>query len=94
PIHRTVASEAKGIADLADAIARHRAHLIQTGDLERRERARMQNELDLRIQETLVNRWRAGTTNGQYEDVLEKLVKRELSPEDAASELVNKETIP
>ncbi|GAB4580705.1 MAG: methylmalonyl Co-A mutase-associated GTPase MeaB [Anaerolineales bacterium] len=87
PIQRTVASEGKGIAELAQSISRHREHLIQTGDLERREMARLQNELELRVQETLVNRWRSTMTNGQYRLTLEKLLKREVSPDEAAHEL-------
>lgn len=87
PIQRTIASEGKGIAELAESIARHREFLIKTGDLERRERARLQNELDLRIQETLVKRWQAGMTNEQYDKALEKLVKREVSPEEAVEAL-------
>ncbi len=88
PIHRTIASESKGISELAQSITRHQEFLVNTGDLERRERARLQNELELRIQETLVSRWRETMTNGQYETTLEKLVKREMSPEEAASTLI------
>ena len=91
PILRTIASEGKGISELAEAIGRHQQQLIKTGDLERRERARLQNELELRIQETLVNHWRAGMSNGFYDATLEKLVKRTISPEEAARTLLNKE---
>ncbi|HLF90997.1 MAG TPA: hypothetical protein VI451_18785, partial [Anaerolineales bacterium] len=86
---RTVASEGTGVTELVQAITKHQDYLIKTGDLARRERARLQNELELRIQETLVNRWRATMPNGQYDDALEKLVKREISPEEAALALVS-----
>lgn len=89
PIQRTVASEGTGVTELVQAITKHQDYLIKTGDLARRERARLQNELELRIQETLVNRWRATMPNGQYDDALEKLVKREISPEEAALALVS-----
>lgn len=92
PILRTVASDGQGIPELAEAIARHREYLIQTGDLARRERARLQNELELRIRETLVNRWRAATTNGQYEEALEKVLRREISPEQAVMDLIRQKT--
>jgi len=88
---RTVASDGQGIAELAQAIARHQEFLVKTGDLQRRERARLQNELELRIQETLVNRWRVSITNGYYEDALEKLVRRESSPEEVVLNLLAKE---
>ena len=91
PIVRTIASEGTGIAELAEAIAKHREHLLKTGDFGRRERARLQNELELRIQENLVNHWRAGMSNGFYDATLEKLVNRTISPEQAAKALLNKE---
>ena len=89
PIQRTVASEGTGVPELVRAITKHQDYLIKTGDLARRERARLQNELELRIQETLVNRWRATMPNGQYDDALEKLVKREITPEEAALALIS-----
>ncbi len=92
-IQRTIASEAKGISELAQAIIRHQEFLVTTGDLQRRERARLENELELRIQEALVNRWRNGMTNGQYDTTLEKLVKREMSPEEAAFALMGSEGV-
>lgn len=87
-IQRTIASEGKGIAELAQAIAKHQEHLVTTGDLARRERARLQNELELRIQETLVNRWRDTMGNGHYVDILEKLVARQIAPQDAVELLI------
>ena len=89
PIQKTVASEGKGIPELAQAIVRHQEFLVKTGDLARRERARLQNELEMRIQETLVDHWRAKGKNGQYEEMVHKLVKREISPEEAVTILVN-----
>lgn len=92
PIQRTVASEGTGIPELVQAITKHQEFLVQTGALARRERARLQNELELRIQETLVNRWRAAMSNGQYETALENLVNRKLSPEEAALSLIANKT--
>jgi LAO/AO transport system kinase len=88
PVLRTVASDGQGIPKLAEAITHHQEYLVQTGDLERRERARLQNELEQRIQEALVNRWRAAAKNGQFEELLKKLVAREVAPEEAVAQLV------
>ena len=93
PIQRTIASEGKGIDELAQAIARHQSYLVDTGDLQRRERARLENELELRIQEILVSRWRAAMPNGQYEEAIEKLVRREDSPEGVVIKLLEKESV-
>ena len=89
PIQKTIATEGTGIPELGELIAQHRAHLVQSGDLERRERARLQNELELLLQSTLVARWRSGVTDGQYQNVLERLTGRELSPRQAVTELLN-----
>ena len=88
PVLRTVATDGQGIVELAAAIARHRAHLQQAGELAQRERARLRNELDLRIQERLVHRWRTEVANGRYESMIDSIMKRELSPEQAAARLV------
>ncbi len=88
PILLTVASSGKGVEELVLAIAGHRIHLEETGDLERRERARLQNELELLIRETLVERWRASDGDGRYESMLDRLMAREISPDEATSILI------
>ncbi len=89
PIRKTIATEGSGIPELAAAIARHRQHLEKTGDLQRRERARLQSELDYRIQETLVAHWRQSASQEKYEAVLAQVVARKLSPAEAVAQLVN-----
>ena len=89
PIHRTVATEGKGIAELAESIAQHVAHLTQNGGWVIRERARLEVELDALIRETLINRFREVVTQEQYDDTLEKIIQRELSPWEAVKSLMN-----
>ncbi|HUF38047.1 MAG TPA: methylmalonyl Co-A mutase-associated GTPase MeaB [Anaerolineales bacterium] len=87
PVLKSVASDGTGVPEVAAAIAAHRAYLKDSGDQARRERARLQNELDLRIRDELVERWRLAADNGRYEAMLEKLVAREISPEEATAAL-------
>jgi LAO/AO transport system kinase len=89
PILRTVATEGKGIADLATAIADHRQHLQQSGDLARRERFRLQSELENLLQATLVSRWREVTSAQTYRTVLDELTARRISPHQAVAQLIN-----
>ena len=89
PIQRTVATEGKGIVELAQAIARHVAHLTQSGDWAVRERARLEVELDALIREELVSRFRQDVPQKQYENMLEKIIQRELSPGEAVKILMN-----
>ena len=51
---RTVATEGTGVAELVESINAHAAHLRRSGDWTKRERARLETELDLLITETLV----------------------------------------
>lgn len=89
PIQRTVATEGKGIAELAESIARHVAHLTQSGDWAVRERARLEVELDALIRETLVNQFMEDVPQKQYDEALERIIQRNLSPWEAVKMLMN-----
>lgn len=89
PIQKTVATEGTGISELGELIVQHRAHLKQSGDWGRREQARLQNELTLLLQSTLVARWQKDLADGQYQNVLDRLIERKISPRQAVFELLN-----
>ena len=89
PILRTVATEGTGVIELLAEIERHCQFLVETGELQRRQRARLKSELDLLLRETLVSRWRSQVSESHYETALESLVKREISPWRAAEILVD-----
>jgi LAO/AO transport system kinase len=89
PILRTVAIDGTGVPKLAEAIAAHRAHLEQTGGWARRERWRLQAELDMLLQSKLVDCWRSGLAAEAYERALDDLVARRISPYQAVEKLVN-----
>jgi len=88
-IQRTVSTEGKGIAELAEAIAKHVAHLTQSGDWAVRERARLEVELDALIREELVSRFRQKISQMKYDAMLEKIIRREVSPGEAVRLLMN-----
>ena len=85
PIHRTVAIEGKGISELAQSIARHVTHLTHSGGWAVRERTRLEVELDSLIREKLVSRFRDEVPQKQYDDILERVIQREISPREAAA---------
>lgn len=89
PIRRTVATDGKGIAELAEAIAGHRLHLEQTGGWQLRDRARLESEVETLLQSSLMARWRENVNDGKYEAMLEELSARKLSPRQAVSALLN-----
>lgn len=89
PIQRTVSTEGTGILELAGAITRHAAHLRQTGDWAARERTRLQVELEALLRDALLNRFRENVPQQQYEEVLENVTQRRVSPWEAVNMLLN-----
>jgi LAO/AO transport system kinase len=90
-IHKTVATEGKGILALVEAIAQHQAYLERSGDWERRERTRLQVEFENLLQETLVARWREEVTDSQYQVVLESVLSRKIGPLEAVKKFLDNE---
>ncbi len=88
PVQLTVATKGFGIAELVESIDQHYAHLVTTGELHQRERSRMQSELDFLLRETLISRWRATVLDKEYQQTLERLIHREISPWQAIKSLV------
>ena len=86
---RTVATQGDGVPELVEAIARHRAHLETTGEMQDRDRARLQAELELLLQQNLVSRWRQGVSNSRYQEILETLIARQISPHQAVNALLD-----
>ena len=89
PILKTIATEGKGIAELADAIAKHAAHLRQSGDWVSRDRTRLRSELETLLQDELMDRFMEGIQQNEYEDMLDKVIQRNISPYDAVRSLLN-----
>ena len=89
PIQKTVSTEGRGIPELVEAIARHAEHLRSSGDWAARERARLEVELEMLIQEALVARFSASVPPQKVQQTVERMVKRDLSPWEAATFLMN-----
>ena len=89
PIQRTISTEGIGISELAELIAKHLAHLRQSGDWTLRDRARLKVELDALIQETLTNRFRESIPRDHYNEIIEKVIRRHLSPWEAVEMLLD-----
>ena len=91
PINKTISTDGKGIPELADSIARHIAHLRQSGGWALRDRARLRSELEAVLQEELVKRFFENIQSEQYNDVLENVLQRRISPYEAVKLLINSE---
>jgi LAO/AO transport system kinase len=89
PIVKTIATEGKGLNELVEAIARHAAHLDQTGDRAARDHARLQSEMELLLQEALMDRFLGHISQEKYSEIIEKVFRRNISPHEAVKFLLN-----
>jgi LAO/AO transport system kinase len=92
PIHKTIATDGTGIPEVAESIAKHAAHLRVSGDWAARDRARLGSELEALLKETLMDRFLANIQRKTYEEILEKVLNRDLSPYEAVKYLLNGNT--
>ena len=89
PVIKTVATEGKGFDQLSQAIAKHAAHLLETGDWSARDRARLSSEMEILLREALMDRFLEDIPPQNYEEVIQKVVSRNISPYDAVKLLLN-----
>ncbi|NMC13825.1 MAG: methylmalonyl Co-A mutase-associated GTPase MeaB [Chloroflexi bacterium] len=89
PILRTVASDGKGIAEVAAQIECHRDYLITTGEWTKRDQIRLQSELESLLQSSLMQRWRNSVSETSYQEVLNQLINREISTTQAVNLLID-----
>lgn len=89
PIRRTVSTEGTGVPELVESITKHAEHLRVSGDWAVRDRTRLQVELEALIQSSLMNRFREDVSEKKYNEVLEKISQRNLSPYEAVKVLLN-----
>jgi LAO/AO transport system kinase len=86
---KTVATEGKGIEALIESIAKHAAHLRDTGDWKARDRARLGSELEALLQKALMDRFMEDIPPKDYEEIIGKVVNRNISPYEAVNFLLN-----
>jgi LAO/AO transport system kinase len=88
-IQRTIATDGKGIEDLAHQIAKHAEYLHLSGDWAVRERARLEAELEAALQFALMNQLRERISEDQFDKVMDQVLARSLSPSKAVKRLLN-----
>ncbi len=93
PILRTEAARGEGVEELATKIDEHRAHIEAEGTLEQRRARNLRNEV-LGIATSRTRRRMEATAAADPETaaLLERVVRRELDPASAASELMERQS--
>jgi LAO/AO transport system kinase len=92
PIIRTEAVRGEGVAELADKLTEHRAHIEEQGTLSARRRRNLMNEVlaiaTFRMRRELEESLRE---DQEVQDLLDRVVSRELDPASAATTILERE---
>ncbi len=91
PVLATVATRGEGIGELAEAISKHRAHLLGSGQMAAREEARVRSELQALLREHLARRFLSAQPDGRFDAVVQKVLARELAPMEAVQRLIEEQ---
>lgn len=79
----TIAARDEGIGELAEAVIRHRHYLEATGMRASRARDRITSQMEQILKDQLAMRFHQGQPDGRYEEILERVLKREIAPRQA-----------
>lgn len=88
PICQTTATTGEGVEALLDALGAHRAYLDRSGELGRRERARLAAELDRLLRDALLERLLGDLDGAQVAGLIDRIAARELEPHAAVRALL------
>jgi LAO/AO transport system kinase len=91
PILKTTATEGQGIEAVLEAIDAHRAHLMQSGEIEERQRDRVRAEMDQLLRDQLASDFLASRGKAAYAQALDSVLARQLSPREAVRRFIEGE---
>jgi LAO/AO transport system kinase len=92
PIIRMEAAKGEGVAELAEKIAEHRAHIEAEGTLDERRARNLRNEVLELAASRMRRRLEAAVgDDSSVRELLDRVVKREIDPASAAKELLERE---
>jgi LAO/AO transport system kinase len=90
PIVQTIALDGTGVAEVLEATAAHREHLITTGSWAFREQVRVETELYNILQQELLGRVIAQAGEEQIQDWVARIVARDVDVYTAADTIIGK----
>jgi LAO/AO transport system kinase len=93
PIQRTVSTDGRGIPELAEHIRNHLGFLRRSGTWGAREGARLAIEVNAILQKTLLDQFQARVPEGRYNEVIQRVLNRDLSPWEAVGLLTDQSAI-
>ena len=90
PICQTIALHGEGVGAVVDAVEEHAAYLRQSGNLQRRERERIERELRRIISQEMTRSFFERLDEAEFDSLVERIIRRELDPYSAAVLLLKK----
>src|SRR5207244_11697330 len=91
PVVTTVALRSEGIEELDEGIAKHRAYLQSSGELDRRNRERVRIRIETMLKEKFMGRLMVATPN--FDEILDDVLLKRSNPHDAAEDVLRRVTI-
>jgi LAO/AO transport system kinase len=88
PIVPTIGSTGEGVEALWDVVQQHRAHISSTGELDRRRRFRLREELREIVARRLEQKAREICTGDRWDQLQDGVIARSLDPWSAADEML------
>lgn len=89
PVLTTNALTGDGIAGVVEVLDSHREYLRESGEMARRERARIANELDAGLRDALISRLLSAVPESDLDDLVSQIARRELTPHHAIDRLLD-----
>jgi LAO/AO transport system kinase len=90
PIIKAEAKEGKGTQEIVHAISGHRAHLESSGGLVRKEREKAEREFRELLRERLARFLAEKMDRGEFEALVERILRKQVDPYSAADEMLAK----
>lgn len=88
PIVATVGSTGVGVPELWDVVQQHRTHISSSGELDRRRRFRLREELREIVARRLEQKARDICTGERWDELQDDVIERSLDPWSAADEML------
>lgn len=90
PVIKTSAKDGSGIQDLMAAVQKHRAWAAESGEARRRSVEAMRNEIQMLMQERVLRELRERLDKGGLDEVVSRVVDKDLDPYGAVDVLLDR----
>jgi LAO/AO transport system kinase len=88
PIHKTIALHGEGVGAVVEAIEEHAVYLRESGNLQRRERERVEGELKSILTREMARSFFESLDEAQFDSLVDSIIRREFDPYSAAALLL------